>query len=44
LLKIPFNAEELFRGSDPEFELWLLALVERVNETKRVQYEESKNG
>ncbi len=37
LLGIPADTGRLFDGDDPNYELWLVGLVERVNHTKRTQ-------
>lgn len=44
LLGIPFDPIWLYEKDDPNYELWLWGLIERVAETKREQAEKAKRG
>jgi hypothetical protein len=44
MLGIPFSAEMLFSGEDPNYVTWIGVLVERVSSTKRAQHRKKGKG
>lgn len=42
MLEIVVDLPHLFHGDDPNYELWLVALMERVANTRRQQEQKAK--
>jgi hypothetical protein len=44
MLRVPFDTFRLYDGDDPEYELWLSVVADRVEDTLREQNAVAKKG